>query len=211
MLAMIEVNLLPVEYRPPEKTNFPLVVTIAAGVLVFMGVVVWGLGVNADLAAARSDRDKLTEQATALEAEAKQVRDLKSQVDRAKTRQDTIIQISQTKIMWSLKLQQFSQILGNFNGFWLQRLALAKRGKIGDALTMQMSATGSSLRDVARFRDAIKRDPNFFYHYSDLQSSPVQVVALPEGYNYKEEMDFQLTLPLKSVAPAAKGKGKKRR
>jgi len=205
VLAMIEVNLLPVEYRPPEKTNFPLVATIAAGVLMFTGVLAWGLSVRGQLAEAEATKAQLIDQANVLEGEAKIVRELKKKVEQAKTRQDTIIQISQTKIMWSLKLQQFSQILGGFTGFWLQRLSLAPAGRAGNSVTMQMSATGSSLRDVARFRAALKDDPNFSYHFSELQSSPVQVSGLPDGYNYKEKMDFQLTLPLQAAPVAKKG------
>ena len=34
MLAMIEINLLPEIYRPRDKTNIPLMLTVAAGMLV---------------------------------------------------------------------------------------------------------------------------------------------------------------------------------
>ncbi len=210
MLAMIEVNLLPVEFRPREKTNLPLIMTIAAGLLVCGVVVLIGLNLSNELAELNQRHRDLTEKKTALEQEVKEVRGLKEEIARAKARQTTIIEISQSKIMWSLKLQQFSHLINDFPGFWVQRLTLNKSAK-GSSLVMTTSATGSSLREVARFRDALLNDPNFFYHFSGLESDQVVITPLPAGYNYAEKMDFTVTLPLAAATPAVDPKAKKRR
>lgn len=208
MLGMIEINLLPAEFRPREKTNLPLMVTVAAGVLVVGGIIFYGINKNNELAGLKSDYDRLEEKSNRLKERVKAVSGLENRIAQQKARQDTIIEISQSKVMWSLKLQQFSQILGEkFDGFWITGLRLSK-SRTGGTISMNVSSTGSSLRDVAKFREAIKTDPNFFYHFGSLDSTSVQIVTLPPGYNYSERMNFSVSLPLRSKP---KGKKKKRK
>jgi hypothetical protein len=71
---------------------------------------------------------------------------------------------------------------------------------------MKLAATGSDLRSVARFRDAIKNDPNFFYHFDELDSKEVRVASLSEELNYNEKMDFTVKLPLKSAPTKRRGR-----
>jgi len=199
VLAMIEINLLPPEYRPREKTNFPLMMTVAAGMLVVGAIILYGIKLNNELAALNSEHKSLSKAKVELEADVKRVRELKGKIAREKARQDTIIEISQSKVMWSLKLQQLSQLMDQFPGFWVQRMTLTKSTK-GATLDMQVSATGSSLREVARFRDALKNDPNFYYHFDDLVSLDVRIVELPKDkYNFSEQMDFTVKLPLQTA------------
>jgi Tfp pilus assembly protein PilN len=203
VLAMIEINLLPGEYRPREKTNVPLMLTVAVGMLVVGFIIMWGIQLNRELGAEITLNAELTTEKTALEDDVKKVKALKNKIARQKARQDTIIQISQSKVMWSLKLQQLAQIMEKFPNFWVKTMTLSKsRG--GADLKLQLSATGSNLREVARFRDALKADPNFAYHFGELQGYQVSIVDLEPGLNFAEKMDLALTLPLKTSGDTKK-------
>lgn len=202
---MIEINLLPPEYRPREKTNVPLIFTVAAGMLVVGAIILWGIRLNRELGSLTTTHTELLKEKAALEDDVKKVKDLKGKIARQKARQQTIIEISQSKVMWSLKLQQMSQLLDKFPNFWVKRMGLAK-SKSGGTLKLGVSATGSNLREIARFQDALKDDPNFFYHFDDLNSPGVKIAPLPDGLNFKEVMDISITLPLKAGEVATKKK-----
>ena len=206
MLAMIEINLLPPEYRPREKTNVPLMFTVAAGILLVGAIILYGIGLNRELGELSGNYVEFKKDKSGLEDEVKKVKTLRNKIARQKARQQTIIEISQSKVMWSLKLQQFSQIMSKFPNFWVKNMSLGKK-RGGGNLSLKISATGSNLRDVARFRDAIKDDPNFSYHFDDLQSYTVAIKPLKEGLNFTEVMELSMNLPLKVV----EGKKKKRR
>jgi Tfp pilus assembly protein PilN len=211
MIAMIEINLLPAEFRPREKTNLGLIATVAIGLLVFGGVAMVGFDQNNTLAGLETQYDTLGKEKADWDRKVKYVRGLEKEIAQQKDRQNTIIDISQSKIMWSLKLEQFSMIMKDFPGFWIQRLVLTKTKKGEQALRMECSAAGSSLRKVAAFRERIKTDPNFFYHFSALDSSEVRFVQLEKGLNISEQMDFTIELPLrKHVVTKKKKKGAKK-
>lgn len=195
MLAMIEINLLPQEFRPSKGTNLPLMLTVAVGMLVVGGLILFNISLNNELGQLTTEHKDLTVKRDQLLEEVKKVKDLRQKIARQKARQDTIIEISQSKIMWSLKLQQFSEIMRNFPNFWIQRLQLSKSA--ASALQMEVSAAGSNLREVARFRDALKNDPNFYYHFADLQSQDIRIDEL-KNMNFPEKMDFRVSLPLRT-------------
>lgn len=201
MLGMIEINLLPQEFRPSKGTNFPLMASVAVGMFVVGGVILYGIKLKNELAALNSHYKELDERRITLEAEVKKVKDLKAEIARQKARQDTIIEIAESKVMWSLKLQQLSELMKDFPGFWVKRMQLTKSSK--SSLSMDVSATGSDLRRVARFRDTLKNDPNFFYHFDDLKSEQVRIVQLQKK-NFTEEMDFKIELPLLAATMGGK-------
>ncbi|RMG11437.1 MAG: hypothetical protein D6731_15565 [Planctomycetota bacterium] len=204
MLAMIEINLLPPEYRPGDKTSLPLLLTIAVGMVVVGSITLWGLDLNRQLGKLKSEASDLQKEKASLEADVQKVKQIERKIARQRARQDTIIAISQSKVMWSLKLQQLSQIMSRFPNFWVKSMVLTK-GRKNRALKLTVSATGSNLSEVARFRNALKEDPNFFYHFDKLESYDVRIVELSERMNFSEKMDFVINLPLKSV------EGKKRK
>jgi Tfp pilus assembly protein PilN len=206
---MIEINLLPDIYRPREKTNVPLMATVAVGMVVVGMVILWGVELKRELGALNSEASKLVKKKKALEDEVEKVNQLKQKIARQKARQTTIIDISQSKVMWSLKLQQLALIMGGFDDFWIKRMQLSKSRK-GQALKLDMSAAGGSIASVARFRDALKADPNFAYHFQELENQQVKIATLPEGkWNFDQRMDLTISLPLKTAADG--GKKKKRR
>ena len=66
MLGMIEINLLPPEYRAPEGTNLPLIAALAIGVLVVGFTGLYGMNLSNELAQVESEYDKRLEVKTLL-------------------------------------------------------------------------------------------------------------------------------------------------
>lgn len=201
MLAMIEINLLPQEYRPRDSTNVPLMLTILGGVVVVCGLFFYWMSVEAEVRELVRVNEELTQKKADLENEAKKVDKLKEDIERQKSRQETIIEISQSKVMWSQKLEQFAGIMKNYPAFWVSQLGLTKgAGRGGSVLSMRMSGLGYDMREIAKVRDALQNDQNFFYHFHRLDSFTVSRMALTGYRNAQEKMDFEIKLPVATGA-----------
>ena len=206
MLAMIEVNLLPPEYRPRESTNVSLMVTLIGGLAVLGGLVLWLLSLNSQLEELTVKNEVLTRKRDELKVEEAKVDKLKEEIARQKARQETIIEISQSKIMWSQKLEQLANILGQpgYEKFWVSNLSLAKQAK-GSLLSLKFAGIGNSLSDVAALRDTMKNDANFFYHFTELINDNIRREPLEDYANATEKMNFEIKLPLESPVQGAPG------
>jgi Tfp pilus assembly protein PilN len=207
VLAMIEINLLPQEYRPRDSTNVPLLLTVLGGIVVVCGLFFTWMRVQSDVRELERTNAELTKKKGDLEREAKNIDKLKEEIDRQKSRQETIIEISQSKVMWSQKLEQFSDIMRSHRQFWVTSLTLSKAGggRAGatSTLSMRVSGLGYDMREVAKLRDALQNDQNFFYHFARLDSFSVNRVALSNFRNASEKMDFEIKLPVQAGTPAA--------
>lgn len=204
MLAMIEINLLPQEYRPHESTNVPLMLTILGGVVVVCGLFFYWMKVQSEIQELETTIAQLTQKKADLELEAKKVDKLVEEIERQKSRQETIIEISQSKVMWSQKLEQFSRIMAEHKDFWVQQLTLTKTAgrASGSTLAMRASGLGYDISAAARLQDALKNDQNFFYHFDDLESYTINKVAVTGYRNASEKMDFEIKLPVSAGTPA---------
>lgn len=207
MLAMIEINLLPQEYRPPESTNVPLMLTILGGVVVVCGLFFYMMKVQGEIEELNASIKQLSDRKAELELEAKKIDKLNEEIERQKTRQETIIEISQSKVMWSQKLEQFSRIMADHKNFWVSQLTLTKTAGRGAGSTLAMRASGLhyDISEVAKLQDALKNDQNFFYHFDDLESYTVNKVKVTGYRNATEKMDFEIKLPVAAGTPAAAG------
>lgn len=203
MLAMIEVNLLPAEYRPRETTNVPFMATLVVGFLVIGGLFLYWMKAETELTELKRKNEDLTRKQEELKREADKVDKLKEEIERQKSRQQTIIEISQSKVMWSMKLEQLSGLMFEYKNFWVQSLGLTKTGGRASVLTMRCSAANSTLNDIARFRDSLQNDPNFWYHFARLDSFSYTRMALTGFRNATEKYDFEIKLPLTDAAPEA--------
>jgi Tfp pilus assembly protein PilN len=219
VLAMIEINLLPQEYRPRDSTNVPLLGTVVGGIIVVCFLFFTWMKVQGEVRDLETKNTGSEKKIAILDAEAKKIDKLKEEIDRQKSRQETIIEISQSKVMWSQKLEQFSDIMRSYRNFWVTTLTLSKSGsaKTGatSTLSMKVSGLGYDMREVAKLRDALQNDQNFFYHFARLDSFTVSRVSLTKYRNATERMDFEIKLPVQAGTPAAAAaaapaRGKKR-
>lgn len=207
MLAMIEINLLPQEYRPHESTNVPLMLTILGGVVIVFGLFFYWMKVQGEVEALNATIKELSDKKAELELDAKKVDKLVEEIERQKSRQETIIEISQSKVMWSQKLEQLSRIMAEHKNFWISQLQLSKTSgrSAGSTLAMRASGLHYDLSEVAKLQDALKNDQNFFYHFDALESYSVNRVPVTGYRNATERMDFEIKLPVAAGTPAAAG------
>lgn len=208
MLAMIEINLLPQEYRPRDSTNVPLMLTALGGIVLVCGLMFSLVSIQNDVRDLEHKVSDLGKRKADLELEAKRVDALKEEIERQKSRQETIIEISQSKVMWSQKLEQFARVMGNHRNFWVNQLTLTKsaataRGS-GSTFSMRVSGLHYDISEVAKLRDALQNDQNFFYHFDELQSYTVSKAPVTGMRNATERMDFEIKLPVAAGTPAGR-------
>jgi Tfp pilus assembly protein PilN len=206
VLAMIEINLLPQEYRPRDSHNVPLLLTVLGGIVLVCGLFFTWMKLENEVRDLERTNADLTKRKADLERDAKTIDKLKEEIDRQKSRQETIIEISQSKVMWSQKLEQFSDIMRSYRNFWVTTLNLSKaagRAGASGTLSLRVSGLGYDMREVAKLRDALQNDQNFFYHFQRLESFTVNRVAVANYRNATEKMDFEIKLPVQAGTPAA--------
>ena len=203
MLGMIEINLLPPEYRIQERTPLGLFVTIVVGICVVGGVGMYNLNLRNELQTKQARNRDLTIDRDKKKIEKEKVDKLKAEIAIAEKRQNTIIDISESKIVWSQKLIQFGKIMYEYPDFWIDRLSLAKGGGPGGGqLTLNFYAIGNDLRKVAAFRERLLQDTNFFYHFDRINAPRTFVPpgsnaeASKRGYNGPVTY-FDVTIPVK--------------
>jgi Tfp pilus assembly protein PilN len=199
---MIEINLLPQEYRVQERTPLGLILTIVLGMLTVGAIGIYGIDLKNQLSAETARNLSLTAERDKLKIEADKIDKLKKDIATAQKRQDAIIQISQSKIIWSQKLIQFGRILSNYPDFWIDRLSMARGGKGAGTITLGFFAVGTDMRTIAQFRERLTGDTNFWYHFAPLEAPRITVTDAGGGplapYGYKGGvMYFACTMPLK--------------
>jgi Tfp pilus assembly protein PilN len=202
VLAMIEINLLPQEYRVQERTPLGLILTIVLGMLTVGAIGIYGIDLKNQLASETAKNISLTQERDKLKLEVDKIEKLKKDIQTAQKRQDAIINISQSKIVWSQKLIQFGRILAAYPDFWIDRLSLTKGGQGAGNVTLGFYAVGSDLRNIAQFRERMTGDTNFWYHFDHLEAPRTSVTDKGGGplgvYGYKGAVTyFACTMPLK--------------
>jgi hypothetical protein len=201
MLGMIEINLLPQEYRVQERTPLGLFLTIVVGICTVGAIGVYEINLKKELAAKELQKTELLREKAETDTKKEEVVKLEKEIETAKKRQETIIEISQSKIIWSQKLIQFGKIMAEYPDFWIERLTLA-RGERG-RLNMNFYALGNDFRKAAAFRERVINDTNFWYHFEKFDSPSIrvsQVTSTPAltkmGYT-GPSMYFDVTLPVR--------------
>lgn len=167
---MIEINLLPPEFRVQERTPLGLFLTIVAGVCVVCSIGIYGIQLSQDLRNEDDLHTQKTSEKERWEQKKKEVDDLRDQIATAQKRQETIINISQTKIMWSQKLCQLGRIMGDYPQFWIDGLTLDRQG-----LTTSFKVANEDIIKVVEFEDAVQNDASFWYHFKNFEANSFNV------------------------------------
>ncbi len=159
---MIEINLLPLELRPPEPTPWPkLLALLGVGlVLLAEGLVLVYYHFNLNPTLQDLHRNLQEELRTKMERAAR-ADALKAEIDDYKLRAATIIQIRKARTLWAKKLDQIVDIVPDF--VWLSGITVAEgqtgRTPKGPVITLSCSSLGSDEKRVATFLRTIKNHP----------------------------------------------------
>jgi len=203
MLGMIEINLLPQEYRVQERTPLGLFLTIVVGICTVGAVGVYEMKLQGDLAEKTKQKTDLTNQKTEWDAKKAATVELEKKIETAKKRQETIIQISQSKMIWSQKLAQFGKLMDGYKDFWIDRLELQKGGKLRMNFYAMFSEKEGFNR-VAEFESSLLNETNFWYHFEKFDAPTKRVTSGPGGplarYNYTGPVvQFDVTIPVREL------------
>lgn len=187
---MIEINLLPPQYRTVEQTSWAVV-----GGLVTMGALLV-VSLIFLLALAKT-QSRLDEQKGALVAErdkkAKDVEDIKKielELQASRGRIDTVIAIAEGKIHWSRKLDQLAQTLPK--DVWIESL-----GMDGSKLALTCKARGSGYQRYTNLRQEFRDATNFIYHFGDVRATAIDISDTAPQFTERQVLSFNLPLILR--------------
>jgi Tfp pilus assembly protein PilN len=187
---MIEINLLPPQYRTVERTPLPIFVGVIGSVVALLGLLTY-------LLLLMSDTDKLNNEVASLrqkkdikEKEVAEIRKIENEVKESQGRIDTVLSIAESKIYWSQKLDQLARLLPR--DVWLDQINYD-----GGRLQLSCKARGTGLQRYTFLRQKIRNETNFMYHFSDVPLSPIDVVNPGPQYLEPAVLSFNQSLPMK--------------
>jgi len=218
---MIEVNLLPEEYRRTEITPLPRLITIVVGVIVVVGGFFLLMQKYLNIRSAKALRDDNRGRVERAEKVIEEYNRLRSEINEIETRLSAIKDIWQSRLLWAIKLDQLADVVPNYVG--LTSLSLdeprgrtrAGRGAIGGTLKMKCISASDNEKRLANFLRTLKgeiRSENrdvpeevskeFFADFVEVISSGWSKRESDE-YVEREFLEFDLELPVKAKETGA--------
>lgn len=188
---MIEINLLPPQYRTVERTPLPIMLGLmgAGAVCAIMLLVLFGMGHTT-----RKLEEKKGQLTLVRDQKAKEVEDIKKierELAESQGRVDTVLGIAESKVYWAMKLDQFVRALPSYA--WIENLNFD-----GGRVVMSCKARGTSLQRYTELRQRFRNDTNFAYHFESMPPVPIDVVNPGAQYLEPAVLSFQVMLPLKA-------------
>jgi len=126
---MIEINLLPENLRKKErkKMDLPEIYFLPLAIYSLIGLVIIHLFFGAVILWKRGSVGRMTKKIEKLEPQKKEYLELKSAVDKATLKQNSINQLMVNRLMWSKKLNDLSDSM--IPGVWLTKLYLERKNE----------------------------------------------------------------------------------
>jgi len=221
---MIEVNLLPEDRRPVERTPVPRFLTILGGVALFC---IEGVFLLLLISVYPGKRDMLRDLNLRLqqaEDRANQVRQIESRIEEIKKRKASIDKLCNDRRLWAPILYRLCDPELLPPRVWFRKLELVKtkasgpRGEETQTLVVDGYAWAADESDEAAMLQAYltfvgrlqEPYPQFSEHFAGTpELGKAEMVKLGGGREAapgapKQALAFTLKLPLKSLAPAPK-------
>jgi len=208
---VININLLPPEYRKAESTPIARFIAIVAGaVLVTTGLVVYGFVHYSKLKGVREVRVATEEEYANKKARADTSKALQAEITAYQSRRQAIQEIAKSRIMHSRKLDEFLDIVHNRNDrstyfVWLKSFKVTaprqvRRGQPTSGGTMAFAgwAKSTEFSRVTKFRDAIRQDP-FFEDFSSISQPNFVEVQFGDDLEPSSAGQFGFELVLKPL------------
>jgi hypothetical protein len=171
---VIQINLLPEEYRKPESTPIGRFLTIVIGaIVVTSGLVAYGYVHYSKLRGAIEVREATEAEYANKKAQADVSKSLQAEINAYQARRQAIQQIVKSRILQSRKLDEFLDIIHNGGDraqyfVWLNGMSVTpprsvRRGKTGNGGSVAFDgfAESTEFSRVTNLRDAIRKDPFF--------------------------------------------------
>lgn len=163
-MQLVRINLLPEEHKRPE--GLPAAVV---GAVLLDGLLVAATAVFFQLSGLALSREQsaladLKQQQNLLMAAADQVTRKEKDLAALRRRQQQVLDLRQTKILWSRKLDLLLDLVPSHT--WINSLEMR-----GTQLEMDCVSRGQDTSHEDDFRDALRAEPNFWRDFAE-QNSP---------------------------------------
>ena len=211
---MIQVNLLPEEYRKAEATPIARFLTIVVGaVIVTSGVVTYGFVHYGKLKGAIDVRVEAEAEYINKKAQADISKSLQAEIAGYEARRKAIQQIARARIMHSRKLDEFLDVVNNrgdrvayyvwLNGLRVSPPRVSRRGKTtsGGVFSFDSFAAANdsvAFSRVTKFREALRKDA-FFEDFSGISMPNFQMVRWDDGLIPASAGRFSFSMTLRPL------------
>ena len=193
---MIEINLLPPQYRSVERTPLPVFLGLI-GALAMIGVAfVFLMVMQRSAQKAEEDLSRYQAERENKKKQAAEVDQLQRDIQEAQGRVETVLNIAESKIYWAMKLDQMVKVFPQ--GVWIDSLSMSQKAGGGE-LKLACNARGTGFNRFTEFTQALRGDTNFFYHFDGINASTINVVPTSKEFVDQEYLQFPMSLPLRQV------------
>ncbi len=212
---MIEINLLPESLREVEHTPLPRMIAILFGLVFFLAisyfVYIEYLTVITDLKNQISTIEEF-KNSTSTKDSQKRVKNLKADIEEKTKREEILILIVGSKIMWSKKLDEFNQLVAEKfpNTLWFDSISISTANKIdfsksNTPIVMKMTTKGHMLlaneesapAKISELQTQLKDPNNAFSANIDLSFGKFKIASNTVVYNKdieKKIVEFPLEI-----------------
>lgn len=201
---MIEINLLPPQYRAVERTPLPVFLGLLAGIALIGGAVVLMLMTVRESQQLKETKESAQVRLDAAITASQEFDALQKKINGAQGRIDTVLNIGESRMPWSIKLEQFVQIMPQ--DVWIDGLDFARRPDGSGDMRFKVNARGTALKTVTEFKHTLRSSTNFYYHFDRINVREVIVKKSPPGYADPEYLSFEMVLPLRQVEVGGEAK-----
>ncbi|PIE24379.1 MAG: hypothetical protein CSA62_03600 [Planctomycetota bacterium] len=201
---MIQINLLPEEFRRRERTSIKVFATVLAAVVVaccsvgYLGHVYFQ-----EYRTIVSERESQQEKLRNIEGLAKYDDRLLAEIKEYEKRSKTIQQIANSRVLWTRLIDRFIDIVNNEGSTerhmcWFDSLKAGDtRGAAGPQVTLSAFSETASWKKQADFLDDLQNDELFFADF-DRITAPGGAVIENEKREPAEAISFRLDLQMKN-------------
>lgn len=212
---MIEINLLPESLREVEHTPLPRMIAILIGLVIFLTisyfVYIEYLTVITDLKGQISTIEEF-KNSTSTKDSLNRVKNLKADIEEKTKREEILILIVGSKIMWSKKLDEFNQLVAEKfpNTLWFDNISISTANKIdfsksNTPIVMKMTTKGHMLLSneesapakISELQTQLKDPNNAFSANIDLSHGKFKIASNTVVYNKdleKKIVEFPLEI-----------------
>ncbi len=206
---MIRINLLPDEYRKTERTSPKLFGTVLAAVVCVCCTVGWfGFVYFGQLGQLEIEHGRVTEVLASKQESVKYFEALSKEKKDFEEREQTIAEISRSRVVWSRLLDELIDVVDNQGNTerhfaWFKQLSIkgGDEKKKGATLTMPGWLAGDELRSLADFHEDIEHAP--FFKNVKQKSMPTAKTSTDKDRTPAESLSFSLGMEFQ---PARKWK-----
>lgn len=208
---MININLLPDEFRRSQRSSpRTVLLLLAASILAFGSLGTIGYLYFTVRASKQSDVDIDTERLANLRPQAEYSDRLTKEKQEFEKRNKTIREIASSRVLWTEKMDRFSEIINRDittgrHQVWMSSLDIdSKPDSRTPGIKLKGYSAGSAIEKVSNFHEDLKNDSVFASSFVGM-TAPKSKLENPEaGFDPPEKISFEFEMQLPVEDPKKK-------